>query len=85
MPMFSKQLKLGFQPLRTLGYRLFGKPTDEDPTSNRPSVWKAAAKNKSFPGIRLNMMSPGLGMKSSLGVKAEEEYVELEEGHDRRL
>ncbi len=83
MPMFFKQHKLGFQPLVTLGYRLFGKSTGEGSTSNKSSARKAVAKSKSFHGISLNMTSPSLAMKSNLGLKGEE-YVELEEGHDRR-
>lgn len=84
MPMFLKQNELKFQPLRSLGYRLFGKLTGEGSTSSRSPARKAAEKSKSFPGISLNMTSPSLGMKSSLGVKGEE-YVELEEGHARRF
>ena len=75
IPMFFKQHKLGFQPLRTLGYRLFGKPTGEDSTPNRRSARKAAAKSKSFHGISLNMTSPNLGMKSNMGVNSEEYEV----------
>ena len=84
MPMFFSHHKLGLQTLNSLRQRLFGKSAVEDSTSQRFSSRKAAAKNKSFHGISLNMTSPNLGLKSNLGVKGEE-YIELEEGHDRRL
>ena len=85
MPMFFKQHKFGSQTLDTLRYRLFGRFTGGISSSRGSSGRKAAgAKSKSFHGISLNMTSPSLGLKSNLG-RIGEDYVELEEGHGRRL
>jgi len=85
MPMFFRQQKFGSQTLNTLRYRLFGRFTGGNSSSRGSSARKAAgAKSKSFHGISLNMTSPSLGLKSNLGGIGED-YIELEEGHGRRL